>query len=56
VSRFDQIYFWKNNDRRRELKGKRCRVIAVGSTKHSVLLEFEDGTRVITSRRAIRNA
>lgn len=54
ADRFDRVYFWKNNPRRLALNGKRCRVIATGTTMHSALVEFEDGTRVITSARAIR--
>ncbi len=49
---FDRTYRWKNNPKRAHLVGKHCRVIAHGSSMHSVLLEFEDGERVITSRRA----
>lgn len=54
--RFDHIYAWGNNPMRRPLKGKRCRIVASGSRMHSVLLEFEDGVRIITSVRAIRRA
>lgn len=32
---------------------KRCRVLARG-TMNSVLVEFEDGERVVTSRNAVR--
>jgi hypothetical protein len=51
---FDRVYRWKNNPKRAELNGRACRVIAHGATMHSVLLEFEDGERVITSARAVR--
>ena len=51
---FDCIYGWGNNGVRRELKGKRCRIVATGSSQRSVLLEFEDGRKIITSVRAIR--
>ena len=51
---FDRIYRWKNSERRQELYGKRCRVLAKGSTMRSVLVEFEDGERVICSARALR--
>lgn len=51
---FDWIYVWGNNGVRKELKGKRCRVLHRGARLHSVLVEFEDGQRVITSARAIR--
>jgi hypothetical protein len=49
---YDRTYRWKNNSKRAHLVGRHCRVIAHGTTMHSVLLEFEDGERVITSRRA----
>lgn len=49
---YDRIYRWRNNPVRDHLYRKRCRVIANGSSGHSVLLEFEDGERVVTSQRA----
>jgi hypothetical protein len=49
---FDRVYKWKNNAKRKHLFNKRCRILAHGTTRHSVLLEFEDGERVVTSRRA----
>ena len=48
-------YGWGNNPRRAELKGRECRVLARG-TKNSVLLEFTNGERVVSSRRALRPA
>lgn len=56
IVRFPLVYAWGNNERRAELKGRRCRIIARGSRMRSVLLEFENGWRVITSERAVRNA
>lgn len=50
------IYAWGNNPVRAELKGRRCRIVVVARRMGSVLLEFEDGRRVITSRRAVRRA
>jgi len=48
------LYFaWENNPRRAELFKRRCRVIARG-TMNSVLIEFESGERVVTSRYAAR--
>lgn len=47
------IYAWGNNQRRAELKGRSCRIIARGRM-NSVLVEFENGERVVTSRRALR--
>jgi len=46
-------YAWKNNPRRRELYGRRCRVLARGKLG-TVLVEFENGERVTTSGRALR--
>jgi len=37
----------------RDRKGERCRVLARGR-KYSVLIEFEDGYRVVTSSRGLR--
>lgn len=47
-------YAWGNNARRAELKGRTCTIVAHGSRMYSVLVEFEDGERVVTSRRALR--
>lgn len=49
---YDRLYRWRNSPARSHLYRRRCKVVATGSTKHSVLLEFEDGERVICSRRA----
>lgn len=51
---FNKVFGWKNNPVRAKLFGKRCRIVHAGSTMRSVLIEFEDGERVITSRRALR--
>lgn len=53
---FDYIYTWGNNPTRRSLKGKRCRILAAGSRMRSVLIEFEDGLRIVSSIRAIRKS
>ena len=50
------LYFaWKNNTARAALYKRRCRVVARG-TMNSVLVEFEDGSKVVTSRYAVRKA
>lgn len=36
-----------------ERNGQRCRIVAVGKL-NSALVEFSDGYRVITNRRAVR--
>lgn len=51
---FDRVYGWKNNERRQELHGRRCRVLVRGSTMNAYLVEFESGEKVIVSRRALR--
>jgi len=50
---FDRVYRWKNNPKRKHLNGRFCRILVHGSKMHSVLVEFEDGERVITSVRAV---
>lgn len=54
MTAYNCIYGWGNNPIRRDLKGKPCRIVAHGSTMNSVLVEFEDGSRIVTSRRAVR--
>lgn len=49
------IYRWGNNPKRAGLKGRRCRVLARGKM-NSIMVEFEDGSREITSRNAVRKA
>ena len=50
---FDHVWFWRS--RLPERKGQRCRVLARGAM-NSVLVEFEDGTKTVTSRYAVREA
>ncbi len=47
----DHVWFWRV--RLPERKDEPCRVVARGG-KNSVLVEFADGQRVITSRYAVR--
>jgi hypothetical protein len=53
--RFEYVFAWRNNPRRAALHGRRCRILASGSLG-TVLVEFENGERVTTSRRALRRA
>lgn len=46
-------YHWGNTPERARLKGKLCRVVARGAMR-SVLLQFENGHRTVTSARAVR--
>lgn len=53
VSNFKSDHVWHWKKRLPERKGQRCRVIARGRM-NSVLVAFEDGYLVVTSRFAIR--
>lgn len=46
-------HVWRIKTRLPERKGQRCRVLARGKL-NSCLVEFVDGTRVVTSRWAVR--
>ena len=48
---FDHIWFWKS--RLPERKGQACRVLVWGRM-NSILVEFPDGYKVVTSRFAVR--
>ena len=48
---FDHIWFWKT--KLPERKGEKCRVLVRGRM-NSILVEFEDGYKVVTSRYAVR--
>jgi hypothetical protein len=48
---FTHVWFWKS--RLPERKGQPCKVIARGRM-NSILVEFEDGFIVVTSRYAVR--
>jgi hypothetical protein len=48
---YDHTWYWRS--RLGERKGQRCRIVTSGKM-NSILVEFEDGYRVITSRHAVR--
>jgi hypothetical protein len=48
---FPYVWFWKF--RLPERKGQRCRVLVRGKM-NSILVEFADGFKVVTSRYALR--
>lgn len=48
---FDHAWFWRA--RLPDRKGQRCAVLARGKM-NSILVQFQDGLRVITSRNAVR--
>jgi len=50
---YPYVYAWKNNETRAKLYGRLCRVVARGKM-NSILIEFENGEQVVTSRNAIR--
>lgn len=49
------VFCWGNNEKRRTLKGRTCRIVSSGAMG-SCLVEFENGQREIVSRRALRKA
>lgn len=49
---YPYIWFWKS--RLPERAGQPCRVLARSRRMNSILVEFEDGCRVVTSRYAVR--
>jgi hypothetical protein len=51
MTQYTHIWYWRA--RLPERKGQRCRIVAVGRL-NSALVEFADGYRVITNRRAVR--
>jgi hypothetical protein len=46
-------YLWGNNPVRAARRGQLCRVLVRG-TRNSVLVEFADGFRMVTSAKALR--
>ena len=50
----DYPYVWHWRKLWGDLKGRRCRVLARAPKMNSILVEFEDGTLVVTSRYAVR--
>jgi hypothetical protein len=56
LSEYNFVYAWGNNDKRSTFKGRLCRIIAHGSRMRSVLIEFENGERAVTSIRALRES
>lgn len=51
IDDYPYVWFWKT--RLPERKGKSCRVLARGKM-NSILVEFADGYKVVTSRYAVR--
>lgn len=51
---FDHVWYWRA--RLPERKGEPCRVLARAPKMNSILVEFKDGFKVVTSRYAVRKA
>ena len=50
------IFNWGNNEKRKTLKGRRCKVLAYGK-KNSIMIQFDDNCqREVVSRNSIRKA
>ena len=47
-------YAWGNNGVRLAWKGQPCRILVRSKRMSSVLVEFPDGFRMVTSRRGLR--
>jgi len=50
---YPYTFTWKNNPVRAAWHGRRCRILASGKM-NTVSIEFENGERTTTSRRALR--
>jgi hypothetical protein len=53
---FDHVWHWWVRPVDQERKGQRCRVLVRAPALNSILVEFEDGYLVVTSRYAVRRA
>ena len=51
--KYDKTWYWIKKPEGQDRKGQACRVVARGRM-NSIMVEFEDGHRVITSRYAVR--
>lgn len=47
------IYTWGNNEKRKTLRGRKCKVLYRGKM-NSCLVEFENGQRECVSRNSLR--
>lgn len=50
---YDLIYSWKNNEKRKTLYGRKCRIIKYLS-KNSYIIEFLNGQREVVSRYSVK--
>ena len=49
----EYIYTWGNNEKRKELKGRKCKLLA-HLALNSAIVQFENGQREVISRNALR--
>ena len=53
---FDHVWHWRKSPMRPlDRKGQACRILVAGG-RNSLLVEFEDGFKVVASRHAVRFA
>lgn len=52
---FDHVWYWRPRMGEKNRKGLSCRVLIRGG-RNSILVELEDGEKVVTSRYAVRRA
>ena len=50
---FPYYYAWGNNQKRKVMWGRRCKIVSRGSM-NSICIEFIDGAREIVSRNSVR--
>jgi len=55
MKKYPYCYIWRNNEKRKILYGRLCRVI-IRSKANSALVEFDNGQKEVISRNAIRSA
>lgn len=53
--KYPYIFRWKNNPKRKELAGRKCRIVCRGSM-NSCLVEFENGQQEVISRNALQRS
>lgn len=49
----EYIYTWGNNEKRKKLKGRKCKLLA-RLALNSAIVQFENGQREVVSRSALR--
>jgi len=51
--KYPYIFSWKNNEKRKTMYGRRCKIISRGKM-NSIKIEFENGQQEIVSGNSIR--